>query len=248
MATFGVEGIRYFSHFRATGLASGAEDLTYVFNISNGFDEQLRDAGHTRKFYWANRDVWENDLHSGGLGGDDDSWSDDVDAFFIITHGTHDSGQALLAYDIKINEWIGSSATWRLGNVQCEWLFVFGCHTVDLGNPLSFWDLFQRLHQFCGAYGDMYDSITTDECGEDIADDMTDGDTVASSWIDGCSDWWVDNHPIVVSAESRSTWNNGNFDWPRTTLNLDHFWGHGTTVGDLFPADKFWLSWTWSEG
>src|SRR5262245_50514429 len=40
MATFGVEGIRYFSHLRATGLVAngGPEDLTYVFNICNGFD------------------------------------------------------------------------------------------------------------------------------------------------------------------------------------------------------------------
>jgi hypothetical protein len=71
---------------------------------------------------------------------------------------------------------------------------------------------------------------------------------VGSSWIDGCSDWWVDNHPIVVSAERQSTWNNGNFGWPNTTLNRDHFWSHGTTVNDIFPAGKFWLSWQWSEG
>ncbi len=51
MASFGVEGIRYFSNFRKSGAGTGAEDLTYVFNICNGFDEKLRDAGHTRKFY-----------------------------------------------------------------------------------------------------------------------------------------------------------------------------------------------------
>jgi hypothetical protein len=34
MATFGVESIRYFSHFRAAVMpTSGGEDLTYVFNI-----------------------------------------------------------------------------------------------------------------------------------------------------------------------------------------------------------------------
>ena len=64
MARFGIEGIRYFANLRATGLASEAEDLTYVFNICNGLDEELRDAGHTRQFYWANRDCWEIDLHA----------------------------------------------------------------------------------------------------------------------------------------------------------------------------------------
>ena len=81
MATFGVEGIRYFSHLRASGEVADAPDLTYVFNICNGFDSALRNAGHTRRFYWANRDVWENDLHSTNMGGDDDAWSDNVDAF-----------------------------------------------------------------------------------------------------------------------------------------------------------------------
>jgi Family of unknown function (DUF6345) len=76
MARFGVEGVRYFGAARAAGF--GASDLTYVFNICNGLDEQLRDAGHTRAFYWANNDCWETDLRSSGMGGDDDNWADDV--------------------------------------------------------------------------------------------------------------------------------------------------------------------------
>jgi hypothetical protein len=84
--------------------------------------------------------------------------------------------------------------------------------------------------------------------GEDVGDNLTDGDTVKDAWIDGVSDWWVDNHPIVVSAERLSTWNGGNYDWPNTTLDRDHLWGHGTTVSDILPADKYWLSWSWAEG
>ena len=61
------------------------------------------------------------------MGGDDDAWSDNVDAFFILTHGNHEAGHALLAYDININAWIGNSVNWQLGNINCEWLFVFGC-------------------------------------------------------------------------------------------------------------------------
>jgi hypothetical protein len=248
MASFGIEGIRYFPNLRATGLVTKAEDLTYVFNICNGLDRELRNAGHTRRFYWANRDCWEIDLHSSGLGGADDDWADDVDLFFILTHGNNDAGNAILAYDIKINEWIGNSGNWRLGNVNCEWLLIYGCKTVDLANPLSFWDVFQRLHQLCGAWDNMWDGVTTDEVGEDVGDNLTDGDTVVTSWIDGVSDWWVDNHPIVIAAERESTWNGGAPLWASTTMNRDHLWGHGTTVGDIFPASKFWLSWRWAEG
>ena len=248
MATFGVEGIRYFSHLRAPEKWPTRRDLTYVFNICNGFDSALRNAGHTRKFYWANRDVWENDLHSTNMGGDDDAWSDNVDAFFILTHGNHEAGHALLAYDININEWIGNSVNWRLGNINCEWLFVFGCHTCRsrqsaqlLGHFPTPAPVLRRLRRHVGFNYDR-------RMRRGYRRRLTDGDTVASSWIDGCSDWLLDNHPIVLSAERQSTWNGGNFDWPNTTLNRDHFWGHGTTVSDIFPADKFWLSWRWSEG
>ena len=43
MARFGIEGIRRFGAARAAGF--DADDLTYVFNICNGMDDQLRDAG-----------------------------------------------------------------------------------------------------------------------------------------------------------------------------------------------------------
>jgi hypothetical protein len=87
-----------------------------------------------------------------------------------------------------------------------------------------------------------------DECGEDVGDNLTSGKTVCESWIDGVSDWWVDNHPMVAAAEVAATYNSGNFDWPNTTLDRDHFWSHGTTVADIWPADKYWLSWQWAEG
>jgi hypothetical protein len=250
MATFGIEGIRYFENFRNSG-AGNADDLTYVFNICNGLDNKLRESGHTRTFYWANDSCWEIDLRdaSSGGGGIDDQWADNVDLFFLLTHGNHDGNDAMLAYDIRINEWIGHSSTWKLGNnTQLEWLLIYGCKTVNLNNPLGHWDRFQRLHELCGAYDDMWDSPSTDEVGEDIGDNLTDGDTVADAWIDGVSDWLLDNHPIVIAAERRDTYNNGNFVWSETTLNNDHFWGHGNTVSDIYPTDKYWLSWMWAEG
>ena len=94
----------------------------------------------------------------------------------------------------------------------------------------------------------MWDGITTDEVGEDVGNNLADdGDLVSSSWIDGVSDWWVDNHPIVIAAERKETYNGGNFDWPNTTMYNDHFWGHGTN-SDIFPGDMYWLSWRWAEG
>jgi hypothetical protein len=249
MATFGIEGIRHFSHLRASGEAEKADDLTYTFNICNGLDDQLRDAGHTRAFYWAETDCWEKDLRDSSLGGIDRDWADNVDLFFILTHGGFWDGRGHLGYDAEEDKWLGDQNDYRLGNNwNLEWLLVYGCETVNRDDPLHLWDIFQRVHQYCGVYDSMWDGSTTDEVGEDVGDNLTDGKSVTSSWIDGVSDWWVDNHPIVVSAEVESTWNGGSFDWPNTTQTRDHLWGHGTTVADVGPADKYWLSWRWAEG
>ena len=61
----------------------------------------------------------------------DDAWADDVDLFFILTHGNHVAGNAILAYDININEWIGNSSNLAAGQQQIEWLLVYGCKTID---------------------------------------------------------------------------------------------------------------------
>ncbi|GAA3466616.1 DUF6345 domain-containing protein [Nonomuraea roseola] len=238
---YGIEGVRRFGAARAAGYRAG--DLTYVFNICNGFDRQLRDAGHTRAFYWANDACWETDLRSSDLGGADGNWSDDVDVFFILTHGRMNNGVASLLYNTKADSWEARSDMWRLGDRFIEWLFIYGCHTIDIEDPTSHWDVFQRLHHFCGSWGDMWDGITTDEVGEDVADNLTDGYSVVGSWIDGVSDWWVNNHAAVVASERQSTWNGGNIDWSNTTMNRDHVWGHGVVVGDVRPRDKYWLSW-----
>lgn len=247
MATFGIEGIRHFPHARAAGI--DVADLTYVFNNCNGMDSALRAAGHTRAFYWADTDCWEIDLNDKTKGGIDNQYADNVDLMFISTHGNHWSGHAVLAYDSAENNFLGDSHNWLLGDDwNLEWLMMYACETLNRDSPLDYWDVFQRLHKICGAYDLMWDGWTVDECGEDTGHNMTDGKTVAESWIDGVSDWWVDNHPMVLAIERESTWKNGALDWANTTMSRDHLWGHGVTVADIGPTEKYWMSWRWAEG
>ncbi|HSM84580.1 MAG TPA: DUF6345 domain-containing protein, partial [Candidatus Limnocylindrales bacterium] len=94
MATFGIEGIRHFGNARAAGVST-AGDLTYTFNRCNGFDSELRSHGHTRAFYWSETNCWETDIRDSDQGGDDQHWVDNVDIFWIDTHGNHEAdGQA----------------------------------------------------------------------------------------------------------------------------------------------------------
>ena len=248
MANFGIEGIRYFGNARANKVAT-VSDFTYTFNICNGLDAKLRSAGHDRGFYWANQDCWESDIRDSDQGGDDITYADDVDLFFIMTHGGNTNGQARMLYDVPQQTWRTYSGTWQLGeNWNSEWVMAYSCETVDLNNVGGLWNIFAGMHIYCGAWGLMWDGPTTDECGEDVGDNLTSGDTVAASWIDGVSDWWVDNHPITVCVGNAATWNNGNVNWGLSYLNRDHFWGHGNVDPDLPPNQQACLLWRWTEG
>ena len=249
MATFGIEAIRYFSNARAAGVST-AGDLTYTFNRSNGFDSTLRSNGHARTFYWSNTDCWETDIRDSDQGGDDRNWVDNVDLFWIETHGNHEAdGRARMLYDTPHDRWRTWSDQWQLGeNWNAEWVMAYSCHTVDLATVTGIWNIFAGMHIYCGAWEDMWDGWTTDECGEDVADNLTDGDTIASSWIDGVSDWYFDNHPIAVCAGDAATWNDGNIRWDLSFINRDHLWGHGSVLPDLPPAQQACLLWTWAEG
>jgi hypothetical protein len=210
MANFGIEGIRYFSNARAQNVDK-AGDLTYTFNRCNGLDNKLRSAGHSRSFYWANTACWETDIRDSDQGGSDASWVDNVDLFWIETHGTNQNGQAIMLYDTPHTDWYTRSGQWQLGeNWNSEWVMAYSCHTVDLNNVTGLWNIFARLHIYCGAWETMWDGITTDECGEDVGNNLIHGHTVSHSWIDGVSDWWVDNHPIAVCVGDAATWNGGN--------------------------------------
>lgn len=249
MASFGIEAVRTVANARAAGVTS-AGDLTYTFNRANGFDSELRSAGHNREFYWAETDCWERDIRDTDQGGDDRNYADNVDLLWIEGHGSRDSNDNLrILFDNPQSNWRTTSDTWELGeNWNAEWIMAFSCKTVNRNNVGALWDIFARLHMYCGAWENMYDGITTDECGEDVADNLTDGDTVADSWIDGVSDWWVDNHPIAVCVGDSATWNGGNIDWSRSHINGDHLWGHGSVKADVDVADKTCILWRWAEG
>lgn len=249
MASFGIDAIRHFGNARANGF-NGTADLAYTFNRANGFNTKLEGAGHKREFYWAEQDCWETDIRDSDMGGDDVNEVDKVDIFWIETHGGHDDGgHAVMLFDVPRDDWLASSDTWQLGeNWAAEWVMAYSCDTAALGSITGLWNIFGGLHLYCGAWANMYDGITTDECGEDVGGDLVSGHPVAEAWIAGVSDWFVDNHPVVVGPGDAATWNNGNIRWDLSAHDRDHLHGHGTVSPDLAPAQQACLLWRWAEG
>jgi hypothetical protein len=176
-------------------------------------------------------------------GGQDTTFADTVDLWFIITHGSYDNHELLLLYDNELDAFFGHSKQWHFGDTcNMEWLMIYGCQSIDGNNVTDHLGLFKGLHEFCGAFSYMYDSFTIDEAGEDTANNMLGGDAVSDAWLDGVSDWWVSNHPMVLSVEKEDTWNNGNPHWSQTVIKSDHLWGSGTTTPDIPPSQQAWMA------
>jgi hypothetical protein len=250
MAVIGIEYIDHFADVRAAGvLTEGGQDLSCPIYLAGGFGYDFDAAGHQLKFIRSNHDVEERHMRDSSFGGDDEQNADSVSLFFIITHGNYKNRELGLLYDNQVDGWFGYSKKWRFGDrCSLKWLMIYGCHSIDSDDVGAHLHIFQRLHLFCGAYGDMFDSWTIHDAGDETASDLLSGKTVADSWGDGISDWWVSNHPMVISVERAETYRGGDPDWGATVIGGDHFWGAGTTLDDVKPADQYWMAAYWWDG
>jgi hypothetical protein len=247
-AVVGVEYIQHFANARAADETAG-EDLECPYYIANWFGPRMAQAGHTLRFLRSEHDVKELHLRDESMAGDDVNNADSVDLYLIITHGSYNLKRAELLFDSPEERWKSSSTDWRFGdNCNMEWLMIYGCHTVDKNEFDRHQSVFQRLHLMCGAYGSMHDAWSVDEVGADTADNLNSGMLVSDSWGDGVSDWYVANHPIVVSVERYETYNGGHILWPDTVIGCDHVWGKGYTFSDIRPEEQYWMAAHWWDG
>ena len=251
-ALIGIEYLDHFADVRAAPgeVSSGGQDLSCPYYIANWFGPTLAEAGHTIKFLRSNHSVNERHLRDTANGGDDAENADSVDLYLIITHGHYQDGEVTLLFDTEVDTWRGHSKSWRFGDTcNMEWLLIYGCDSIDGDHVLDHLHMFRRMHLMCGSYGPMYDSWTTDDVGNDTANNLVAGNTVTDSWHDGVSDWLVSNHPMVISVENRRTYNNGDPDWEATAIGCDHLWGQGYTTADIAPADIYYMAvMSWDGG
>jgi hypothetical protein len=180
------------------------------------------------------------------IGGDDNKYADSVDLYFIISHGDYTNGELLLLFDTKVDDWFGHSKTWKFGDTcNMEWLLIYSCDSIDGDHVQQHLHLFRRMHLFCGSYGDMFDSFTIDEVGEDSANNLTSGKTVTDSWEMACR---TGGSPIIrwFSVENRISYNNGDVDWEATMIR-DVRAGRAATIEVNLSNATFCFYWSFED-
>jgi len=134
--------------------------------------------------------------------------ADDVDLLFINTHGGAFTNPVTAAYAMYEQGQLAFSTEMRLGD-SAWWggglavLATYSCKTlkVDDNSLVARWAPALRggLKMILGSHDLVWDSSTTDEVGEDFADDIQHQMSFKSAWSSALSDWSVDQDVAVVA-------------------------------------------------
>jgi hypothetical protein len=146
----------------------------------------------------------------------DDSRLDAVNLFYSNTHGGASATDAIWAMWDQGS--LAVSSSMRLGDENWG-LSIFASYACQVmkHNDSLFWtrwdDIFRGgLRIAVGSHDTVFDSSTTNEVGEDFADNLQGSWTIKSAWPDAVSDWNVDNDAAVatVGTNSADCWNRQN--------------------------------------
>ena len=177
--------------------------LSHTWKRCGWFNNELDDTDF--KIFYYNLDGgewwWE--------GGGDQLTLDNVHLFYSSTHGGGWSTRSVWA--MWNDGSLASSTDMRLGN-ESYGLSIFStysCETLKF-NDGKMWTrmgpIFRGgLRYATGSHDKLYDSITTDEVGEDYADNLQKGKTIKYAWKDGNSDWWEDQDVTVMATGTSSS-------------------------------------------
>lgn len=205
--------------------------LPWAWETCSRFNNELDDTDS--KVYYYNlrgaRSWWENTNDQNGM--------ERVNLLFANTHG------GAWYYDAVWCMWdqgqYARSRNMRLGDesIGLSILATYACKTVKFSDG-RFWARHHRifrggLRYMCGSHDTLWSSITTDECGEDFADNLQRGHTIKSAWKNGLSDWYHDQDVAVatvgtnywdcVNRRDGMTWRNFN-SFPRLRDGAIGYW------------------------
>ena len=210
MAQAGTFGTRCQGTFNGTW----QKTLPFAYSRCEGFNNELDDYD-TKKFYF--NLSGQATGFSGNDGIVDSGGVDAVDLFYVSTHGGVDSVRFFYAlkeqnkfacsqFSSGSNQCV-SGADWRYGDNsrKVKIYSQYICYTIAIDD--FSWDRWKQpfrggLYIATGSQDKLYDGWTTDETGEDYADDLQDGKSVKWAWFDGNGDWYEDQDVAVYASSS----------------------------------------------
>ncbi|WP_437568619.1 DUF6345 domain-containing protein [Sorangium sp. So ce542] len=163
----------------------------------SAFNDELDDTD-TKVFYWnlqGAKPFWE--------GASDQVYVEDVNLMFTNTHGGGWTNSAV--YAMWDDGDLVHSTDLRWGN-EGHGLSIFAsyaCETLKYSDDRTWhrWNAAMKggLRIILGSHDEVWNSDTTDEIGEDFADNIQGGQSLRNAWKDALSDW---NHDQDVTAVS----------------------------------------------
>lgn len=186
----------------------------YMYARCSGFNDELDDTD-TKLFYFNLKGTGsgftfnDGSSSSGGV--------DSVDLLYVSTHGGADNFRAFFTLwaqsTFACSRFAASGPgcvsgpDWRVGDNsdQVAIFSQYACATLRIDDfAFGRWvNTFKGgMYLATGSHDKVADSLTTDEVGEDYADDLQDGRSVKWAWFDGNSDWDADQDVAVYASSS----------------------------------------------
>jgi hypothetical protein len=195
-------GVEWVNNFRAG--ACEQVDLSYCDDQVVGFYEHMGSHGHFQIFKWGNENAWETDFRHPDLGGDSLNWSDDVHFCMLADHGGNVDNVVSFYFSEENLSCSVDSTQMRLGTKNLRWLAALTCDAVlntNADHICAVWGgPMQGIHIVCGYIGNSSDCEWTSDLGEDFADDICDGDSIAGAWVSRAYSFWTGDESIAIAA------------------------------------------------
>lgn len=222
---FGATDVRSQAHFGTRCQADYQNNwrttLPYSWDRCGWFNDELDDTD-IFDYYWnlhGARTRYSSCDGCAGVG------ADTVSLLYTNTHGG-----AINSTDARLAMWDDSvrarsnTDNWRLGDesIRLSIMANYACETLTAGDSsgemIDRWRNTFRggLRMALGSHDKLYDGPTTNECGEDFADNLQDGDSIKWAWFDGNGDWYCDQDVKVLATgtgESNCASRRNNMRW-----------------------------------
>ena len=110
---------------------SSCEDRPVHRDSARNFYNRMRAAGYTGSdsFIFGNSLAWETDYKRAALGGHENSWVDDVDIFFVHSHGS--PGSICIPWGHTDTSASTGDCAWSWGTNDLEWIGIKTCQTLS---------------------------------------------------------------------------------------------------------------------